>query len=43
MLLKNKDSSFLTIQRQNRTIYADYISQKQRVNSGCQLSIKLNI
>lgn len=41
MLLKNKDSSFLTQQRQNRAIYADYIAQKQRVDSGCLLHVNL--
>jgi len=38
---KIKDASYLTIKRQNRTLYYDYLSQINRVNSGCQLRVHL--
>ncbi len=41
MLVKNKDSSILTLRNQNRVIYANYVAQQKRVDGGCQNRIKL--
>ncbi|NBO61026.1 MAG: hypothetical protein EBU82_08655 [Flavobacteriia bacterium] len=35
MLVKNKDSSFLTTKRRSRTIYANFIVQQQKFQQGC--------
>jgi len=42
MLLNNKDAGFLTQKKQNKAIYADYVSQKNRVNNGCQIALHLD-
>jgi len=41
MLVKNKDASSITLQNQNRTLYANYVIQKNRVDNGCQMRVTL--
>ena len=41
MLLKNKDASAITLRNQNRTLYANYVVQKNRADNGCKLSVTL--
>jgi hypothetical protein len=36
-----KDASFVTLRNQNKMLYANYIIQQNRVQSGCQLRIEL--
>ncbi len=36
-----KDASFVTLRNQNKMIYANYLIQQSRVQSGCQLRVEL--